>query len=722
MKETLEKLNKAQYQAVTTTSNFVRVIAGAGSGKTHVLTSRIAYLLEKQMAQPYEILAITFTNKAAAEMKERVARTLGVDEDNSDVWVMTFHAFCARILRYHIHLLGYNNNYNILDTADQRAILKELYKKDGIKSTEFPYAAVLSKISAYKMSGLTLAQIEKRCFTAGDRTIAYIYNLYQNYLTRQKVLDFDDLLLKCVELFKKEPAVLERYSQRFKYILVDEFQDTNDVQFDLVKMLATSKTEQQNLYIVGDPDQSIYGWRGAQDRLILDFDKTFPNVETITLEENYRSTQTILDAANILIQNNQGRLAKNLFTRSGKGDAINIYEASDEKNEADHIAIKIKSLVRERGEKYFGEIAILYRANFLSRAIEEGFIRHGVPYTIYGDTRFLDRREIKDMLAYLQLTLNPDDDIAFRRIVNVPKRNVGDKTLDKLTSYADDKEISLFQSLEMMIGQASKGKARQQLDEFASLILEMNENMNDFAVDEILDMIYDRSGYEAMLHADETALGRVENVAELKQALIDFAAKHEDKPAREILGLYLQEMALLSSVDKEQTPFSVSLMTVHAAKGLEFDTVFIIGINEGIFPSRRSIEEGNEEEERRLAYVAITRAKSQLYISYPRGFNVMTKETKMPSSFLFEANLLSERANPLYEKTPQFVHKEPKKSIIDMSFRQEAGDVSFKSGDKVRHKKFGDGRVVTVSGAQITVAFSAEFGIKTLVANFIEKI
>lgn len=709
-------LNKQQYQAVTTTSKYVRVIAGAGSGKTRVLTQRIAYLLENDLAKAYEILAITFTNKAAAEMRERVEQMLQAPHD---VWVMTFHAFCARILRYHIHLLGYNNDYIILDTSDQKAVLKEIYKKYAIKATDYPFAKVLSKISNYKMELIAPEAAAKFSFTDEDKMIVQLYADYEKYLVKQKVLDFDDLLLKTLDLFKEAPAILEKYSQRFKYILVDEFQDTNDIQFQLVKLLSQSN---ESLYIVGDPDQSIYGWRGAQDKLILHFDKEFPDVETITLEQNYRSTQTILDAANILIQHNPHRLQKNLFTEEEKGGAIQIFEASDEKNEADYVAIKITSLIRDHGEEYYGKIAILYRANFLSRAVEEGLIKHGIPYTIYGDTRFLDRKEIKDMLSYLQLVLNPHDDLAFRRIVNEPKRNVGEKTLEKLQALADQHDISLFEALGITVEQANKGKAKQQLGEFQELILALHHDMNTLTMSEILDLLYTRSGYEKMLENDETQRGRIDNISELKQSLIEYEQKHEMDTTTEMVSAYLQEIALLTSSDKEQSPYNVSLMTIHAAKGLEFDSVFLVGLNEGVFPSRRSIDEGTLEEERRLAYVAITRAKSHLFISYPRGLNMITKEHRIPSSFLYEAKLLSERANPLFEKTPTFVRKEPKKASAAMTFRDSTSEINFKQGDKVRHKKFGEGMIVSIVDNQITVAFSAEFGVKTLMANFIEKL
>jgi len=717
-KESLARLNKEQLQAVTTDSKYVRVIAGAGSGKTRVLTERIAYLLSEGFAKEYEILAITFTNKAAAEMRERVSKM--IEAPQHDVWIMTFHAFCARILRYHIHLLGYDNDYIILDSADQKAILKEVYKRFALKSQDYPYAKVLSRISTYKMGQIEPSvALNKYSFNAEDKMIAEIYEAYEAFLAKQKVLDFDDLLLKTVYLFQTHPDILLRYSDKFKYILVDEFQDTNDIQFELVKLLSEVHN---SLYIVGDPDQSIYGWRGAQDKVLLNFDQEFSEVETITLEQNYRSTQTILDAANMLIQHNTSRLPKNLFTNEAKGNAIQIFEASDEKNEADFVAIKIKSLIRTHGEEYYGNIGIMYRANFLSRAVEEGLIRHGVPYVIYGDTRFLDRKEIKDMLSYLQLALNPHDDLAFIRVINEPKRNVGAKTLEKLQDLALQRDFSLFEAIALTVQRASKGKAKQLLSEFQTLILNVHEQLNTMTMSEVLETLYVQSGYGKMLDSDETQVGRKDNIAELLQSFVEYEKKSEAETTSAMIGSYLQEIALLSSSDKAQTPHSVSLMTVHAAKGLEFDTVFIVGVNDGIFPSRRSVDEGNLEEERRLAYVAITRAKAQLFVSYPRGINIITKENRIPSAFLFEARLLSERSNPLFEQTPSFVHKEKARKESAMSYRQSETEVAFKDGDKVRHKKFGEGKVVAISGSQITVAFSAEYGIKTLVANFIEKV
>jgi len=716
-KKSLAMLNEQQFRAVTTPSKYVRVIAGAGSGKTRVLTERIAYLLAEGFAKEYEILAITFTNKAASEMHERVSDVLKAPHD---VWVMTFHAFCARILRYHIHLLGYNNDYMILDTTDQKAILKEIYKRFAIKATDYPFTKVISRISHYKMEQISpLSAQEKYSFTEEEKMIAKIYEAYEAYLSKQKVLDFDDLLLKTVELFRTQPDVLARYSDKFKYILVDEFQDTNDIQFELVKLLTGTDN---SLYIVGDPDQSIYGWRGAKDKVLLNFDKQFPDVETIILEQNYRSTQTILDAANMLIQHNSARLPKNLFTNEAKGKAIQIFEASDEKNEADFVAIKTKSLIRSHGESYYGNIAIMYRSNFLSRAIEEGLIRHGIPYTIFGDTRFLDRKEIKDMLSYLQLALNPHDDLAFIRVINEPKRNVGAKTLEKLQDLALQHESSLFEALGITVASANKGKAKQQLGEFQSVILQAHAALDTMSMSEVLEFLYIQSGYAKMLDSDETQISRKDNIAELQQSLVEYEQRSEEETTSAMISTYLQEISLLSSVDKEQAPHSVSLMTVHAAKGLEFDTVFIIGMNDGIFPSRRSVDEGNLEEERRLAYVAITRARSQLFVSYPKGMNVITKENRAPSGFLFEARLLSERSNPLYEQTPSFVHKEPVRRESAMRYRQSKTEVDFKEGEKVQHKKFGEGMVVAISGSQITVAFSSEYGVKTLVANFIEKI
>ena len=710
-------LNEAQQKAVTTTSGYVRIIAGAGSGKTRVLTQRIAYLLENQMCEPYEILAITFTNKAAAEMKERISQLVGPKADA--IWVLTYHAFCARILRYHIQLLGYDNNYIILDASDQKAVLKDLYKKVGVKSQDLSMSLVLSKISAYKMQRMTYEEVMKLAFTQEDKQIAELYRSYEKYLHLQKVLDFDDLLIKTVELFEKFPDILERYADKFKYIHVDEFQDTNDIQYQIVSMLAKKN---ENLYIVGDPDQAIYSWRGANDALILDFDRNFADTETVVLEENYRSTQVILDVANMLIQYNPNRMKKNLFSSNKKGDSIEVYEANDEKNEAEFLAIKLKSILREQGEEALGEVAILYRSNYLSRMIEEACIRHGISYTIYGDTRFLDRKEIKDMLSYMQLILNPHEDIAFKRVINEPKRNVGEKTVEKFEEIAEQHDSSLFDALAITLGQSGKGKAKQQLSEFHQMILNIRENLEELKLDEVLERIYVESGYQAMLQKDVTQLGRGENISELKKSLSDYQQKNPDMATREVLALYLQEMALLSSNDKSTSPYTISLMTVHASKGLEFDTVFLIGMNEGVFPAKRSVDEGGMEEERRLAYVAITRARKQLYVTYPNGFNVMTKNMKTPSPFLYEAKLLAERDNPLFERTPKFVQHGNKKTASTMSFRDTEETETFVVGNKVRHKKFGEGAIVSIDKDMLTVAFSKEFGIKILVANFIEKV
>ena len=712
-------LNESQEKAVQIKDGYVRIIAGAGSGKTRVLTERIAYLLQNNLAESYEILAITFTNKAAKEMRERITETVGAENEN--MWVMTYHAFCARILRFHIQLLGYDNNFVILDANDQKAVLKDLYKPYALKATDYPLAMVLSRISNYKMQQISVEQANAMAFTDAEKIIVKLYEDYDNYLQKQKVLDFDDLLLMAVDLFKKHPDVLNKYATRFRFIHVDEFQDTNDIQFELIEMLASVH---HNLYIVGDPDQAIYSWRGANDRLILDFDTKFKNAETITLDQNYRSTQNILDAANRLIHYNTNRLDKELFSNIHDGDAISVYEADDEKNEADFIAVKLKGMIRRRDDSVLGKTAVLYRANYLSRALEEGFIRHGLPYVIYGDTRFLDRKEVKDMLSYMQLVLNPYDDIAFKRIINEPKRNVGEKTLEKLQHIADTHDVSLFEALGITIDQSGKGKSRQFLIDFQQLILDGKKELNALTLDGLLDYLYVESGYEVLLQKDAAQVGRIDNITELKQALVEYEAKHQDIETVERLALYLQEMALMSSVDKTDNTNSVSFMTIHAAKGLEFDNVFVIGMNEGIFPSKRSVDEGGLEEERRLAYVAITRAKKSLFVSYPNGFNVLTKESKRPSTFLFEANLLTEQDAPMFDEVPVFMEKKASKKTTKMAYSKDATESAedLITGDKVQHKKFGEGVIVSIEDERITVAFAAEFGIKTLVANFIEKI
>lgn len=709
----VEGLNDAQRDAVVTSADYVRVIAGAGSGKTKVLTHRIAYLLSKKLCQPYEILAITFTNKAAAEMKERIRNLVG--ESARDIWVMTYHAFCARVLRYHIHLLGYPNDFVILDQEDQKAILKDIYKKYGLKSTELPLQFVLSQISKYKNAMLSVAAAEKLAFTDEEKQVIKLYQEYDKYVRKQQALDFDDLLLKTIELFMEESEVLARYATRFRYIHVDEFQDTNDIQFKLISMLSQVH---HHLYIVGDPDQAIYSWRGANDQLILDFAKMFDNAQTVTLEQNYRSTQTILDAANALIVKNKDRLKKNLFSAGDKGDAIVVYEAMDEKQEAEFIAVKVTTLLREHGQDILKDIAILYRSNYLSRNLEESFIKHGLPYTIYGDIRFFERKEIKDMLAYLRLVLHLDQDLSFQRIINEPKRNVGPKTFENIETIAAQHGCSLFDGLKIMVERSARSKLREQLMAFSQTILELHEHINEYSLDELLLALYQRSGYEKMLENDVTQKGRIENIKEFMHALAEFTKKyeHEEHMTKELLGLYLQEVALFTSSDKEQFEASLSLMTVHAAKGLEFKYVFIAGFNDGIFPSKRSIEEGNLEEERRLAYVAITRAKERLHVTYPRGYNMISKTNNTPSNFLYEANILAADTHPFYEKKPKFSMK-----ISDMKEKKNKPMTHFQIGEKVEHPKFGEGLVVQIEGDFVTVAFNKEYGIKTLMNQFLQQ-
>jgi DNA helicase-2/ATP-dependent DNA helicase PcrA len=607
----LENLNPEQKEAVLQTEGPVLILAGAGSGKTRVLTYRIAYMIEEKSINPWNILAITFTNKAAKEMKERVGHLIG---NTQDMWISTFHAACARILRKDIERLGgYKKNFVIFDTKDQESVIKECLKELNLNEKNFPFKAVSSVISGAKnlLEGPTKFA-EKNMGDIRGRKMTDIYTLYQKKLKKNNALDFDDILFKAVELLANNPDILSYYQNKFKYIMIDEYQDTNYCQYRLVSLLAK---QHHNLCVVGDDDQSIYSWRGADIGNILNFEKEFPNAKVIKLEQNYRSTQTILDAANAVIKNNFGRKSKKLWTENDIGASIQLYNAMNEWGEANFIAAEIKQLQEAYGKR-LNEFSVLYRTNAQSRVIEEAFMSNGIPYRIIGGFKFYDRKEVKNVIAYLRLIQNPDEDVSLKRIINIPKRGIGNTTLEAIQSYARENDDSLFGTLLSIdsIPGVSK-KALGNINEFVKLISGLMAAAEMKKPSAILKELLDKSGYLDSLkkEGDEDDLSRVENVGELLSATLDYESKNPDATLQQ----FLEQLALMSDIDNFQADAeAVVLMTLHSAKGLEFPVVFMSGMEEGVFPSQRSyFEESQMEEERRLMYVGITRARESLYLT-----------------------------------------------------------------------------------------------------------
>lgn len=607
----IQKLNPEQREAVLHTEGPLLILAGAGSGKTRVLTYRIAYMIEEKGINPWNILAITFTNKAAKEMKERVEHLIG---NTQDMWISTFHAACARILRRDIERLdGYKSNFVIFDTKDQEAVVKDCLKELNLNEKNFPFKSVAATISnAKNLLEDPNRFYQKNMHDVRMRKTAEIYMLYQKKLKKNNALDFDDILFKAVEVLANNPDILSYYQNKFKYIMIDEYQDTNYCQYRLVQMLAK---QHHNLCVVGDDDQSIYSWRGADIGNILNFEKDFPETKVIKLEQNYRSTQTILDAANTVIKNNFGRKAKKLWTENDLGGSIIHYNALDEWGEANFISSEIKQLQGAHGKK-LNEFAVLYRTNAQSRVIEEAFMSHGIPYRIIGGFKFYDRKEVKDVIAYLRLVQNPDEDVSLKRIINIPKRGIGNTTLENIEKFARQTDDSLFGALLSIdsVEGVSK-KALNSINEFVKLISGLMAAAEMKKPSEVLKELLDKSGYLDCLQkeGDEDSMTRVENVKELLSATLEFEIKNPEANLQQ----FLEQMALMSDIDNlESSAEAVVLMTLHSAKGLEFPVVFLSGMEEGVFPSQRSyFEEQQMEEERRLMYVGITRARETLYLT-----------------------------------------------------------------------------------------------------------
>ena len=688
----VQNMNDNQLKAILKTDGAVMVIAGAGSGKTRVLTNRIAYLIVEKNVLESNILAITFTNKAAKEMKERIYALVG--ETSKYIWINTFHSMCVRILRQHIELLGYNKNFTILDTSEQKSIIKTIVKNLNLSEDSYQPANVLKIISNAKNSMTTVKAMREQSRYGYMKNVAEIYAHYQRYLKKNSVLDFDDLMLKTIILFKKFPEVLAIYQNKFEYIHVDEYQDTNVIQYRLIKMLSEVH---KNVCVVGDDDQSIYSWRGACSDNIINFEKDYKDVELIFLDQNYRSNSTILDAANAVIKNNTDRKEKALWSENKGGGKISVYSASNDKDETDDIAKKILELKKE-GISY-KDIAILYRANYLSRQMENSCLAFGIPYKLIGSLKFLQRQEVRDLLAYLNVIVNRDDEFSLRRIINVPKRGIGASSMEKIDNYATQYGISLFDALKNI--------------EAVGVSKKITTNVH----------------YESMLKEsnDAYAESRIENISELVSSAKQFSSMNDS------LIDFISEMSLTSDADDENEEDSVVLSTVHAAKGLEYKVVFIMGLEENLFPSIRDAESSADEknkmeEERRLAYVAITRAKEKLFMSYANrrmqfGSIKMNKRSRfldeVPNKLMhFESSFGTsfESTSSNVEEANKFISRlSPKIKISDKP--KNAVSTNYGIGDAVIHKKFGEGKVLDITSDSVKVEFS-EVGVKTLLIEY----
>lgn len=723
------ELNPMQQRAVMKKDGPVLVLAGAGSGKTGALTVRIAELL-KSGVRPWNIMAITFTNKAAKEMKERVTAIVGDEAEN--IWISTFHSSCVRILRRDINHIGFDRNFSIYDESDKEKVIKECYKQLNISLTDkfLPVKGVMAEISRQKDELIGWEDYKKDA--GGDirkQKIADIYRVYQERLHSNNALDFDDLIYKTVQLFRTCPDVLDYYSEKFRYIMVDEYQDTNTAQYTLVRLIAS---KYGNICVVGDDDQSIYGWRGANIRNILDFEKDFPGAEVIKLEQNYRSTQTILDAANAVIKNNESRKAKALWTTNEKGEKITVYRTENEYDEARYIAQKIESLIMQ-GQEY-GDFAVLYRTNAQSRLIEEFFIKNNIPYRLYGGVRFYDRKEIKDVIAYLKAINNPNDDIALRRIINVPKRGIGDSSVDKVSVFAAQNGISLYSALSKLGQIEGLGARSGKLAAFFSVMESLKETAETESLSDIIDMVLDKSGYLESLKAEgtEEADMRIENIDEFVSKAVEY---EKENPEGGLSG-FLEDVALIADIDeasKDEGGNTVALMTLHSAKGLEFPYVFISGMEEGMFPSQRSImteDERGVEEERRLCYVGITRAQQKLFLTMAKSRmqHGMTNYNQ-PSRFLKEIpnELLDMPSNNVPKKdytVSKTVVTMGRKKSFDKPKPYSMGtlnqdilkpkniDFDLTEGDKVRAPKYGIGTVTDIKNAGADYEVSVDFGDK----------
>ncbi|HHU5190855.1 TPA: DNA helicase PcrA [Streptococcus agalactiae] len=743
-------MNDKQAEAVQTTDGPLLIMAGAGSGKTRVLTHRIAYLIDEKYVNPWNILAITFTNKAAREMRERA---IALNPATQDTLIATFHSMCVRILRREADYIGYNRNFTIVDPGEQRTLMKRIIKQLNLDTKKWNERSILGTISNAKNDLLDEIAYEKQAGDMYTQVIAKCYKAYQEELRRSEAMDFDDLIMMTLRLFDQNKDVLAYYQQRYQYIHVDEYQDTNHAQYQLVKLLASRF---KNICVVGDADQSIYGWRGADMQNILDFEKDYPQAKVVLLEENYRSTKKILQAANNVINHNKNRRPKKLWTQNDEGEQIVYHRANNEQEEAVFVASTIDNIVREQG-KNFKDFAVLYRTNAQSRTIEEALLKSNIPYTMVGGTKFYSRKEIRDVIAYLNILANTSDNISFERIVNEPKRGVGPGTLEKIRSFAYEQNMSLLDSSSNVMISPLKGKAAQAVWDLANLILTLRSKLDSLTVTEITENLLDKTGYLEALQVQNTleSQARIENIEEFLSVTKNFDDNPEitveGETGLDRLSRFLNDLALIADTDDSATETAeVTLMTLHAAKGLEFPVVFLIGMEEGVFPLSRAIEDADElEEERRLAYVGITRAEQILFLTNANTRTLFGKTSyNRPTRFIREIDdeLIQHQglARPVNSSFGvKYSKEQPTQFGQGMSLQQalqarksnsqpqvtaqlqalnanNSHETSWEIGDVATHKKWGDGTVLEVSGSGKTQELKINFpgiGLKKLLAS-----
>lgn len=722
MNALLNHMNTEQSEAVKTTEGPLLIMAGAGSGKTRVLTHRIAYLLDEKDVSPYNVLAITFTNKAAREMKERVQKLVG---DQAEViWMSTFHSMCVRILRRDADRIGIERNFTIIDPTDQKSVIKDVLKNENIDSKKFEPRMFIGAISNLKNELKTPEDAQKEATDYHSQMVATVYSGYQRQLSRNEALDFDDLIMTTINLFERVPDVLEYYQNKFQYIHVDEYQDTNKAQYTLVKLLASKF---KNLCVVGDSDQSIYGWRGADIQNILSFEEDYPEAKTIFLEQNYRSTKTILNAANEVIKNNSERKPKGLWTANTNGEKIHYYEAMTERDETEYVVREI--MKHQRNGKKYQDMAILYRTNAQSRVLEETFMKSNIPYTMVGGQKFYDRKEIKDLLSYLRMIANSNDDISLQRIINVPKRGVGPSSVEKIQNYALQNNISMFDALGEADFIGLSKKVTQECLNFYELIQNLIKEQDFLEIHEIVDEVLKKSGYRDMLERENTleSRSRLENIDEFMSVPQDY---EENTPLEEqSLINFLTDLSLVADIDEADTENGVTLMTMHSAKGLEFPIVFIMGMEESLFPHIRAIKSDDDhemQEERRICYVAITRAEEILYITHATSRMLFGRpQSNMPSRFLKEIpeslleNHSTSKRQTIQPKSTPFAKRGFSQRTT--STKKQVTSSDWNVGDKVMHKAWGEGMVSNVNekkgSIELDIIFKSQ-GPKRLLAQF----